>query len=95
MNRPWWHWEGGTLILELHVQPRASRDEVAGVHGERLKIRLTAPPVGGRANTQLVRFLAGSFRVPTTAVSIESGASGRDKRVAIRAPRSIPPWLPA
>jgi uncharacterized protein (TIGR00251 family) len=76
--------EGGDLILELRVQPRASRSEFAGAFGDRLRVRLQAPPVDGRANAALVEFLADAFDVPRAQVEIERGLSGRDKRVRIR-----------
>lgn len=90
----WHRWEDGDLLLELRVQPRASRDEVIGPHGDRLRLRLTAPPVEGRANEHLRRFLAGLFGVPPSAVTVERGLSGREKRVRVRAPRRLPEWLP-
>jgi uncharacterized protein len=67
----------------VRVQPRASRTEVAGPHGDSVRIRLTAPPVEGAANEALVRFLAERLDVPRSAVRIEGGASGRSKVVAI------------
>jgi uncharacterized protein (TIGR00251 family) len=71
------------LILDLHVQPGASRSEFAGRHGERIKLRLAAPAVEGRANEALVEFLAAYFGVPRRNVTIISGAKSRAKRVAI------------
>jgi len=82
-------------VLDCHVQPRASRTEVAGVHGERLKLRVAAPPVDDAANKALIAFLAKAFKVPKGHIELLSGASGRDKRVAIAAPRRIPEWLDA
>jgi uncharacterized protein (TIGR00251 family) len=76
--------DGPDLILEVRVQPRASRSEFAGRHGERIRIRLQAPPVDGRANAALVEFLAAAFKVPRARVVIEHGLTGRDKRVRIR-----------
>lgn len=73
---------GGDAVV-LHVQPRASRTEVAGRHGEAVKIRVAAPPVGGAANYELIRFLARRFAVPRGAVHVVSGAGTRRKRVAI------------
>jgi len=67
----------------VRVQPRASRTEVAGPHGDAVRIRLTAPPVDGAANEALVRFLAERLEVPRSAVRIEGGTSGRSKVVAI------------
>ena len=75
------------LVLDLHVQPGAKRSEFAGKHGERLKVRLAAPPVDGKANAELIDFLAGQYGVPKRNVSIESGLSSRQKRVAIWKPK--------
>lgn len=86
----WYSWDGTALILHLRVQPRASRDEFAGVHGQQLKIRLTAPPVDGKANRTLLKFLAKSCGVPTAQVTLLSGESGRNKRVRIENPRILP-----
>lgn len=76
--------DGADLLIEVRVQPRAPRSELAGLHGERLRIRLGAPPVDGRANAALVEFLAGLFGVPRARVALEHGLAGRDKRVRIR-----------
>jgi uncharacterized protein len=71
------------LILELHVQPGASRTEFAGKHGERIKVRLAARAVDGKANQALIEFLAEHFGVPRRNVRIESGITSRQKRVVI------------
>jgi uncharacterized protein (TIGR00251 family) len=73
----------GALLLHLHVQPGASRTEIVGLHGDALKIRLAAPPVEGRANEVLLRYLAEVFEVPLRQVELRAGATGRKKRVAI------------
>ncbi len=86
-------WRGEQLIVDIRLQPRASRDEIVGIHQERLKIRITAPPVDGKANAHLLRYLAGEFGVAKSAVTLLTGKTGRDKRVAIRAPREIPAAL--
>jgi len=70
-------------ILTLHVQPRASRTEVAGWHGDAVKIRLAAPPVDGAANDALITFLADRLAVPRSVVSLVGGATSRRKRVRI------------
>jgi len=70
-------------VLELHVQPGAARTEFAGRHGDRLKVRLAARAVDGKANEALVEFLAGHYRVPKRNVRIEAGLKSRRKRVAI------------
>jgi uncharacterized protein (TIGR00251 family) len=82
--------DDGDLVLHCHIQPGAKRSELAGEHGERLKIRLQAPPVDGKANTELVRFLGKLFGVPRSAIQIESGELSRQKRVRIRNPVQWP-----
>jgi uncharacterized protein (TIGR00251 family) len=87
--------DGADWILDLRVQPRASRSEFAGRMGERLRVRLNAPPVDGRANAELVEFIADSFGVPRASVSIEAGLSGRNKRLRVRGAPSLPAALQA
>ena len=74
----------GVVSFAVRVQPRASRDEIAGEWQEGLKIRLTAPPMDDRANEALRRFLATSLNVPLAAVRIASGERSRTKRVEVR-----------
>jgi uncharacterized protein len=71
--------------IRLHVQPRASRSELAGRHGDAIKVRLAAPPVDGAANEALLQFLAVRLQVPRSTLSLVSGGSGRSKVVAIEA----------
>jgi len=71
------------VTLELHVQPGASRTEFAGRHGERIKVRLAARAVGGKANEALIDFLASHYGVPKRNVRIVSGLKSRQKRVVI------------
>lgn len=73
----------GKLIFDVRVQPRASRDEVAGVHGGALKIRLRAPALENKANEALVEFLAQLLKRPKSAVRILSGERSRTKRIEI------------
>lgn len=87
--------DGADLVLEVRVQPRASRSEIAGRHGDRLRIRLQAPPVDGKANAALVEFVAATFGVPRARVSIEHGLTGRDKRVRIAGAPAAPEALRA
>lgn len=71
------------IVLGLHIQPRASRNEVCGVQDNALKIRLTSPPVDGAANKLCRDFLAELFHVPRSAVEIVSGETSRHKRVRV------------
>ena len=80
----WLRRDGERLVLALHVQPGAARTEVAGLHGERLKVRLAARAVDGRANAALVAFLAGRLGAAARDVVIEAGLSARSKRVVVR-----------
>jgi uncharacterized protein (TIGR00251 family) len=86
----WYRWEGDDLILLLRVQPRASRDELSGLRSERLQVRITAAPVEGKANAHLRKFLADTFRVSPSRVTLISGDTVRDKCVRIQAPRRLP-----
>ena len=74
----------GAVSFAVRVQPRASRDEIAGEWQHALKIRLTAPPVDDRANEALRRLLAKRLKVPLSAVRIAAGERSRTKRVEIR-----------
>jgi len=74
---------GYGVLLRLRVQPRASRTELAGIHGDLLRVRLTAPPVDGAANEALVRFLAERLGVPRGAVRLVGGEAGRTKVVSV------------
>lgn len=87
--------DGRDLVLEVRVQPRASRSEFAGMRGDRLRVRLQAPPVDGRANAALVEFLAEACGVPRARVTIEHGLAGRDKRVRIRDAGPVAPQIEA
>jgi len=71
------------VTFSVRVQPRAAQDALAGVRAGALLVRLQAPPVDGRANEALARFLARVLDVPTSAVALVRGASGRDKVVRI------------
>ncbi|ABU75685.1 YggU family protein [Cronobacter sakazakii] len=78
------------LVLRLYIQPKASRDSIIGLHGDELKVAITAPPVDGQANAHLVKYLAKQFRVAKSQVVIEKGELGRHKQVKIIEPQQIP-----
>lgn len=71
------------IVLSLHIQPRAARNEVCGVQDNSLKVRLTSPPVDGAANKLCREYLADLFSVPKSAVEIVSGETARHKRVRV------------
>ena len=74
---------GNVLLLDVLVQPGASRTEIVGLHGDALRIRLQAPPVDGKANAALCEFLARHLELPKRAVEIVGGLSNRRKRVRV------------
>jgi len=90
----WYRTDGDALVLSLHVQPGAKRTEVAGVHGDgadaRLKIRLAAPPVDGKANSTLLAFLAGAYGVALRDVTLVRGETSRQKTVRVERPARRP-----
>lgn len=88
----WMREDGDALVLALRVQPGAKRSEVAGEHGGALKVRLAAPPVDGKANAELFRFLADAFGVPLRNVALLRGEASRAKRVRVAAPTRRPGW---
>jgi len=86
----------GSVIFSVRVQPRASKDEIAGEMAGALKVRLQAPAVEDRANEALIAFLAQLLKTPKSAVRILSGERSRTKRVEIRGvmPQQILALLP-
>lgn len=71
------------MLIDVIIQPKASRNEIVGMHGDALKIKLTAPPVDGKANAALIAFLAKKLGVPKSTVTIVRGKTSRIKTVAI------------
>jgi uncharacterized protein len=92
MSGAWLREEGDAVVLVLHVQPGAKRTEVAGPHGDALKIRLAAPPVDGKANAELTRFLGAEFGAPAARVALVRGAASRRKTVRVESPSRRPEW---
>ena len=75
----------GALVIRVHAQPGAKRTEVAGLHGDSLKVRVAAPALEDRANEALVAFIAGKLGVAKRQVTLVSGAKSREKRFAVPA----------
>lgn len=86
--------DGADMILLVRVVPRARKTAFAGTRAGRLLVRLQAPPVDGKANAALERFLADAFGVHRSAITIEAGTRGRDKRVRIHRPTGQPARIP-
>jgi hypothetical protein len=89
-RRAWRRESDGAIILTLHIQPGAGRSEFAGLHGDALKVRLAAQPMDGKANAELIRFLADAFGVPQRNIVLLRGETSRAKTVRVIAPRKMP-----
>lgn len=89
----WYRRRDDVVTLTLHVQPGAKRSEIVGLHGDALKIKLAAPPIEGRANEALLKFLADVFAVPLRNVELHQGGQSRHKVVAITGSKIEPASL--
>ena len=85
MAEDWLRESAGRTTLTLHIQPGAKKTEVAGQHGDALKIRLAAPPVDGKAYAALINFVADRLGLAKSAVSLKSGQTSRRKVLEITA----------
>lgn len=83
MSRPWLEPRGDGVRIRIHAQPGAKKSAVAGLHGAAVKIKIHAPPIEGRANAELVRFMADLLGCKRTQVTIAGGELGREKIVDV------------
>jgi uncharacterized protein len=90
VNPQFYEWKQNALILRIKVQPKASKDEFCEVMGNCLKVRITAPPVDGKANQHLIKFLAKQFNVNKSQIELLSGETNREKRFKIISPKQLP-----
>lgn len=72
-----------SYTLKIYLQPRSSKNEIVGSYRDGIKVRITAPPVEGRANEALVRFLAGELKIPASQIEIVRGLHSREKTIRI------------
>lgn len=82
-NKSWIQEKGEAIIIEVLISPKASKNKIVGLHDNRLKIRIAAPPVDGKANIELVKFLADELGTPTYNIEIETGYSSKRKTIKI------------
>lgn len=73
----------GAITLKVHLVPRAARDEIVGLHGDAIKVKVKAPPVKGKANEALQSFIAEKLQIPPSRVEIIAGQLGREKLLRI------------
>lgn len=90
-----YQWQDEDLILFIKVQPKAAKDEIAGIIDyetgqQQLKIRLTAPPVDGKANQHLIKFLSKLFKIAKSDISLLSGETSQHKKLCLHKAMKIP-----
>ena len=95
-----YHWQNDDLILFVKVQPKASKDELVEVvknetQADQIRIRITAPPVDGKANKHLITYLSKVFNVAKSHISLLSGETGRNKKLQIHKPKQLPTMIKA
>ena len=93
MSSGWFELAPDALVLHLKVQPRSAREGVDDILGDRLRLRLNAPPVDDKANHALVAWLAHEFTVPSRAIAIIRGSHSRLKSVRLPRPTRCPAWF--
>ncbi|WP_281212300.1 DUF167 family protein YggU [Shewanella insulae] len=87
--------EQDDLVIRLYIQPKASRDQIVGPHGDELKVAITAPPIDGKANAHLCKFLAKQFKTAKGNILVEKGELGRHKQIRVVMPKAIPEAISA
>jgi uncharacterized protein (TIGR00251 family) len=83
-QQPFLRQEAADVVIAVHVQPRARRTEISGCHGDRLKVRVAAPPVDGKANRAVCTLLGHVLGVPRSRVAIRQGTNARAKQICVR-----------
>lgn len=83
------------ISLRVYIQPKASSDKIVGLHQDEIKITITAPPIDGKANAHLIKFLAKQFKTNKQSVIVEKGELGRHKYVRILNAQHIPAEITA
>ena len=93
MKKPFYTWDGDTLVLNILGTPNAKRDAVGKVKGDQLCVSVTAVPRAGRATDHMVRFLAEEFGVKASDIQVVFGRMNVNKQLRIRAPKRLPPSI--
>jgi uncharacterized protein (TIGR00251 family) len=90
MKRPFYTWEGDTLVLEILGTPNSKKDAIGKVKGHQLCVSVTAAPRSGRATDHMVRFLADEFGVAVSDIQVVFGRMNVNKQLRIKAPKRLP-----
>lgn len=88
-----YQWQDNDLLLKLHAQTRAKENSITGIHGDMLKLKITAPPVDNKANKEITAYLANEFSVNKADIKLISGQQHRDKKFLIKSPKELPEWF--
>lgn len=89
-SQPFFWWDGATLVVNILGRPGASRDSIGKPKGHQLRVSVTAAPRRGQATDHMVRFLAGEFGVPASAIEVVFGRMNVNKQLRIKAPQKLP-----
>lgn len=79
----WFSFTEKGLVIQLHIVPNAKKSEIVGIHGAALKIKISSPPVDGKANEEIIRFFSSLFGIPKNHVELLSGATSKSKRILL------------
>ena len=90
MTRPFFTWDGDTLVLNILGTPNSKKDAIGKVKGHQLCISVKAEPHAGKATDYMVRFLAEEFDVPTRNIEVVTGRTNVNKVLRIKAPKRLP-----
>jgi uncharacterized protein (TIGR00251 family) len=94
MNKaPVYYWRENNLLLNVYIQPNAPKDDYAGIFNNCVKLKIKAPPVDGKANRELLRFLGEIFAVPQSSIRLVQGETSRYKKIEIFEPAVLPEWI--
>lgn|GEM_PF-201405 len=86
-------WQDNNLLLKIHIQANGKTNEFIGIHNQSLKVKIKSPPIDGKANKTIIKFLATKFNLSKSSISIISGELNRAKRVLIKEVNKLPEWL--
>jgi len=89
-SAPFYHWEGDTLVLNIHGRPNAKRDAIGKVAGHQLEVYAAAVPRLGGAPAHMMPYLAGVFEVPVGAIQVVFGERSVNKQIRIKSPKHLP-----
>ncbi|MDM8564970.1 DUF167 family protein [Candidatus Halobeggiatoa sp. HSG11] len=88
-----YRWQSEDLILSIYVQPRSSQTGVVGIYDNKLKVKITAAPVNGKANADICKLFAKLFGVAKSKITILNGQTSRSKSLLIQSPKKLPDYI--